>query len=102
MVDDEKPTPQIASVCLANASIELFSILFPLQSDLIQAESLNIISKHAKPISKVSSSRKYALQVNSVVAIVGSLKYMMIKKGSLKGATLPNMIFDLVKVCIAC
>ena len=47
---------------------------------------------------KISDQRKHSLILNSIVAIIGSLKYVMIKKGSLSSVKVSNYIEELVGV----
>ena len=83
-VPAKKPSPYLPSITLTDASISLFSILFPIQPSTIQEETLETLinfSKYNGP--KATLLRKHALQLNATVAIIGSLKYIAIKKGSI-------------------
>ena len=85
-------------MALSNASIELFSIVFPLQPPGVQESTMETFIKHTKYTgSTVSAARMYSLQLNASVAIVGSLKYVMVKKGAISSGKVPVAIQDLVE-----
>lgn len=91
--------PHQPSVLLANSAIELFSILFPLQPVETQEAGLEKMIRHVHfsggPLA--SESRIYSLRLNSCIAIIGSLKYVMMKRGNISSDRCHNLIKDLVE-----
>ena len=94
-----KPRPDQPSILLCDASIELFSIIFPFQSTEIQESTLEKMTRHAHfsggPIA--SENRIYSLRLNSCVALIGALKYAMIKKGTISSDKSHCLIRKLVE-----
>ncbi|KAI9105684.1 armadillo-type protein [Phlyctochytrium arcticum] len=92
------PSPSVLSVACADISIELFSVLFPLQNATYQESTMELlISLSQNTNSKIPASRKRALQLNILIAVIGCLKYVMVKKGSLASGKVSVAMRDLVE-----
>ena len=82
---------------LVNAAIELFSLIFPHQNVQTQETVMEQIIKSASYSGgKISSNRKFACQINSLVAVIGALKYVAAKKGQLASPKVAVAIRDLM------
>ncbi|KAJ3033026.1 hypothetical protein HDV00_006836 [Rhizophlyctis rosea] len=89
------PPPHVA---LVDAAIELFAILLPLQNAQVQESTMEQMIRIAKLLSnKVPAGRKRALEINSIVAVVGALKYVMARKGGVASGKVAVTIRDLVE-----
>ena len=97
--DIRKPLPHQPSVLLSDSAIELFSILFPLQPVELQESILEKILRYAHfpggPL--VTENRMYSLRLNSCVALIGALKYAMMKKGTISSDKSLNLVKNLVE-----
>ncbi|KAF9189684.1 hypothetical protein BGZ50_000632 [Haplosporangium sp. Z 11] len=72
------PKPRPVTTGVIDASIELFAILLPLQSSVLQGSMMDDLSKMLKNSTlDKNPGRKMAIQVNAVVAILGATKYAM-------------------------
>ncbi|KAF9113074.1 hypothetical protein BGX27_002279 [Mortierella sp. AM989] len=72
------PKPRPVATGIIDAAIELFAILLPLQSSALQGSLMDDLSKMLKTSTlDKNPGRKMAIQVNAVVAILGSTKYAM-------------------------
>ncbi|KAI8602311.1 armadillo-type protein [Dissophora ornata] len=72
------PKPRPTATGVIDAAIELFSILLPLQSSALQGSLLDDLSKMLKNSTlDKNPGRKMAIQVNTVVTILGATKYAM-------------------------
>ncbi|KAG0005572.1 hypothetical protein BGZ79_003817 [Entomortierella chlamydospora] len=72
------PKPRPVATGIIDAAIELFAILLPLQSSALQGSLMDDLSKMLKSSTlDKNPGRKMAIQVNAVVAILGSTKYAM-------------------------
>jgi HEAT repeat-containing protein 5 len=88
-----------ASVALVDSAIELFSLIFPLQNAQTQETILEQLIKAATHHSgRITPIRKAACQINSLVAIIGALKYIAGKKGQLQSPKVSVAIRDLMTV----
>ncbi|KAJ3190081.1 hypothetical protein HDU85_000372 [Gaertneriomyces sp. JEL0708] len=98
-----RPKPAPTSVALVDAAIELFALLLPLQNAASQdacLERLTVAAKHSGL--RIPPARKRATYVNSVAAVIGALKYAMVKKGSLGNGRAAVIIRDLVEESLIC
>ncbi|KAF9293013.1 hypothetical protein BGZ88_005891 [Linnemannia elongata] len=72
------PKPRPVATGVIDAAIELFSILLPLQSSVLQGSMMDDLSKMLKNSTlDKNPGRKMAIQVNAVVALLGATKYAM-------------------------
>ncbi|KAG0334962.1 hypothetical protein BG004_000194 [Podila humilis] len=72
------PKPKPVATGVIDAAVELFAILLPLQSGALQGSLVDGLSKMLKSsILDKNPGRKMAIQVNSVVALLGATKYAM-------------------------
>ncbi|KAF9207309.1 hypothetical protein BGZ49_000724 [Haplosporangium sp. Z 27] len=72
------PKPRPVATGIIDAAIELFAILLPLQSSALQGSLMDDLSKMLKNSTlDKNPGRKMAIQVNAVVALLGSTKYAM-------------------------
>ncbi|KAF9212639.1 hypothetical protein BGZ59_006487 [Podila verticillata] len=72
------PKPRPLATGVIDAAVELFSILLPLQSSALQGSLMDDLSKMLKNSTlDKNPGRKMAIQVNSVVALLGATKYAM-------------------------
>ncbi|KAG0088006.1 hypothetical protein BGZ92_006713 [Podila epicladia] len=72
------PKPRPVATGVIDAAVELFSILLPLQSSALQGSLMDDLSKMLKNSTlDKNPGRKMAIQVNSVVALLGATKYAM-------------------------
>ncbi|KAG0324957.1 hypothetical protein BGZ99_001259, partial [Dissophora globulifera] len=72
------PKPRPVATGVIDAAIELFAILLPLQSSALQGTLMDDLSKMLKNSTlDKNPGRKMAIQVNTVVAILGATKYAM-------------------------
>ncbi|KAF9169523.1 hypothetical protein BGX21_008690 [Mortierella sp. AD011] len=72
------PKPRPVATGIIDAAIELFAILLPLQSSALQGSLMDDLSRMLKSSTlDKNPGRKMAIQVNAVVAILGSTKYAM-------------------------
>jgi hypothetical protein len=94
-----KPLPQQPTVLLCDSAIELYSILFPLQTSEIQESSLERMKRHAHSAGGqlASESRVYSLRLNACVALLGCLKYVMMKKGNISSDKVHVLMKDIVE-----
>ncbi|KAI9012871.1 armadillo-type protein [Gaertneriomyces semiglobifer] len=98
-----RPKPAPTSVALVDAAIELFALLLPLQSAASQDACLERLIAAAKHSGlRIPPGRKRATYVNSVAAVIGALKYAMVKKGSLGNGRAAVIIRDLVEESLIC
>ncbi|KAH6568612.1 hypothetical protein BASA60_008568 [Batrachochytrium salamandrivorans] len=85
-----------AAVAVVDAAIELFSLLFPLQNAQAQETFIEYIFKSATfQGGKIMPIRKSAAQTNSLIAVVGVLKYVMVKRGQIASGKVSVAIRDL-------
>ncbi|KAF9084004.1 hypothetical protein BGX23_010924 [Mortierella sp. AD031] len=72
------PKPRPVATGVIDAAIELFAILLPLQSSVLQGSMMDDLSKMLKSSTlDKNPGRKMAIQVNAVVALLGATKYAM-------------------------
>ncbi|KAF9348960.1 hypothetical protein BGX34_002136 [Mortierella sp. NVP85] len=72
------PKPRPVATGIIDAAIELFAVLLPLQSSALQGSLIEELSKMLKSSSlDKNPGRKMAIQVNTVVAILGATKNAM-------------------------
>ncbi|KAF9898040.1 hypothetical protein BX616_004571, partial [Lobosporangium transversale] len=72
------PKPRPVATGVIDAAIELFAILLPLQSSALQGSLMDDLSKMLKSsVLDKNPGRKMAIQVNTVVALLGASKYAM-------------------------
>ena len=72
------PKPRPVATGVIDAAIELFAILLPLQSSVLQGSMMDDLSKMLKNSTlDKNPGRKMAIQVNAVVALLGATKYSM-------------------------
>lgn len=72
------PKPRPVATGVIDAAIELFAILLPLQSSVLQGSMMDDLSKMLKNSTlDKNPGRKMAIQVNAVVALLGATKYAM-------------------------
>ncbi|KAF9902676.1 hypothetical protein EC991_004634 [Linnemannia zychae] len=72
------PKPRPIATGVIDAAIELFAILLPLQSSVLQGSMMDDLSKMLKNSTlDKNPGRKMAIQVNAVVALLGATKYAM-------------------------
>ncbi|KAG9063326.1 hypothetical protein KI688_004208 [Linnemannia hyalina] len=72
------PKPRPVATGVIDAAIELFAILLPLQSSVLQGSMMDDLSKMLKNSTlDKNPGRKMAIQVNVVVALLGATKYAM-------------------------
>ena len=94
-----RPRSPPAHVGLVDAAIELFACLLPLQNAQVQESTMEQMIRIAKYMGgKVPPARKRALEINCIVAVIGSLKYVMARKGSLASGKVGVAMRDLVEV----
>ncbi|KAJ3091723.1 hypothetical protein HK102_013667 [Quaeritorhiza haematococci] len=100
-----RPDSMPISTAVIDAAIEMFALLFPLQSAHVQESTLEQMIKTAKPPQTSGKStatpqqigRRNAVHINMMVGVVGALKYVMVKKGTLASGRVPVAIRDLVE-----
>ncbi|KAI9365449.1 armadillo-type protein [Zopfochytrium polystomum] len=86
------------TVGTVNASIELFGLLFPLQSAQVQENTIEQLIKYSKYNGvKMSGARKLALQLNAATALLFALRAVIAKHGSLASERIPVATRDLVE-----
>ncbi|KAJ3336653.1 hypothetical protein HDU91_001715, partial [Kappamyces sp. JEL0680] len=89
--------PAPCQVSAVDSAIELFSVIFPLQNAQTQETVIEQLIKCATIQGfKVSPIRKTACQINSLVAVIGSLKYIAAKKGQISSPKVLVAIRDLM------
>lgn len=109
-----RPTPPPINISLINSSIELFAMLFSLQSSIIQESTLDYVRKvcsntnianPTQPAVLVNGVvsinpviRKNTCIINTLCAIVGVLKNIAVKRGDLNSEKVQTGIRDLVEV----
>ena len=94
------PPPQ-AGTTVVDSSIELFSVIFPLQNSQTQETVIEqLVMSSTSPSGRLTPLRKSACRMNSLVAIVGSLKHMSAKKGKISSPKITSIIRDLVLVIL--
>ncbi|KAF9435968.1 hypothetical protein BGZ76_005110, partial [Entomortierella beljakovae] len=72
------PKPRPVATSIIDTAIELFAILMPLQSSVLQGSLMEELSRMLKSsVLDKNPGRKMAIQVNTVVAILGATKYAM-------------------------
>ncbi|KAF9932214.1 hypothetical protein BGZ67_004856 [Mortierella alpina] len=72
------PKPRPVATGVIDAAIELFAILLPQQTSALQGSMMDDLSKMLKSSSlDKNPGRKMAIQVNTVVALLGATKYAM-------------------------
>lgn len=87
-----------ANVSVVDAAIELFALLFPLQNAQSQETLMEHLIKSATHKGgRITPIRKAACRLNSLVAIIGALKYISAKKGQLSSAKVSVFMRDLVQ-----
>ncbi|KAI8819328.1 armadillo-type protein [Fimicolochytrium jonesii] len=94
----KRPSPAPVGTATIDSAVELFALLLPLQNAAVQEslmEQLIILAKSQG--TKVPPLRKRSVQLNILVAILGSLRYVMGKKGSLASGKVGVQIRDLVE-----
>ncbi|KAJ3381907.1 hypothetical protein HDU92_005075 [Lobulomyces angularis] len=91
-----RPLPKPISICVVDSAIELFCLLFPLQSASVQEVTLENFIRLSKS-AKATVSRRNTFQVNVLTAIIGTLCYIMTKHGSLASGRVHVAIRDLVE-----
>lgn len=90
----QTPKPVPAASALVDYSIELFALIFPLQSALVQESHLEQLIKAVRhPKLEKSPGRKMALQVNMVICLLAIFKNIMNISGK-KGETSAPGIAD--------
>ncbi|KAJ3277917.1 hypothetical protein HK104_002844, partial [Borealophlyctis nickersoniae] len=93
-----RPLSPPASTGQVDAAIELFALLVPLQNAQVQETTMEQMIRLAKYVGgRVSPARKRAVEVNVIVAVIGVLKYAMVKKGGLASGKVGVTIRDLVE-----
>ncbi|KAL5034281.1 hypothetical protein BDV3_003842 [Batrachochytrium dendrobatidis] len=91
-----RPLSAPPGVAMVDAAIELFAFLFPLQT--LQTQEIfieSIIKSVTVQAGKVTPARKDAAQINSLISIIGALKYIMVKRGQLASGKVSVAIRDL-------
>lgn len=95
----KRPTPPPISVATIDSAVELFALLLPLQNAAVQESILEQLISLAKyQGTKIPVGRKRAMQLNILSALIGVLKYVMVKKGTLASGKVSVAIRDLVEV----
>ncbi|KAI8814722.1 armadillo-type protein [Cladochytrium replicatum] len=93
--DARAQTPTVAAV---EAAVELFSQVLPLQSNAMQELILDqLVKVHTYQGGKISVGRRNAAQLNILVALIGALKYIMAKKGTLGSGRTPQLIWEIAE-----
>ncbi|KAJ3413597.1 hypothetical protein HDV05_007822 [Chytridiales sp. JEL 0842] len=88
------PTSSVAAI---DASITLFASVFALQAPAQQEVNLETLAKAIKcSIPKVPASRKSALQLNILMALIMMLKSMALRNASIKNAKAIEIIRSMV------
>ncbi|KAL2916610.1 hypothetical protein HK105_203722 [Polyrhizophydium stewartii] len=92
-----RPAPPPANIAVVDAAVELFSMLFPLQTAQAQETFAEHIFKTATfQGGKLTPVRKAAAQINSLVAVIGLLKYVMVKRGQIASGKVSVTIREMV------
>ncbi|CAG8571263.1 21017_t:CDS:10 [Cetraspora pellucida] len=85
-----KPVPAVSA--LVDYSIELFALIFPLQSALVQESYLEQLIKAVRhPKLEKSPGRKMALQVNMVICLLTIFKNIMHVSGKKGESSVPSI-----------
>lgn len=84
-----------------DAAIELFSILFPLQNVIVQESTMESLLKTIRT-GKGPQSRRNTFFINVMTAIVGSLCYIMMRRGKLANDRVVNSVQEMAYVCRDC
>ncbi|KAJ3020660.1 hypothetical protein HKX48_000454 [Thoreauomyces humboldtii] len=96
-----RPAPSPIPFATIDAAIEVFALLLPLQNASVQEsllEQLITLAKNQNVGTKTQTSpRKRSVQLNILCAIIGALKYVMVKKGALASGKVAVAIRDLVE-----
>ena len=88
-----------STVALTDSAIELFSLIFPLQNAQTQETVMEQLIKAATyQGGRVTPIRKFASQINTLIAVIGALKYVAGKKGQLQSQKVSVAIRDLMSV----
>ncbi|CAG8605848.1 6771_t:CDS:10, partial [Racocetra fulgida] len=86
------PKPVPAASALVDYSIDLFALIFPLQSALVQESYLEQLIKAVRhPKLEKSPGRKMALQVNMVICLLAIFKNIMNISGKKGEASVPSI-----------
>ncbi|KAI8808458.1 armadillo-type protein [Cladochytrium replicatum] len=94
----EDARAQIPTVAAVDAAAELFSQVLPLQSNAMQESILDqLVKVHKYQGGKMSVGRRNAAQLNILVALIGALKYIMAKKGTLGAGRTPQLIWEIAE-----
>jgi hypothetical protein len=89
--------PVTSNIGVVNAAIELFALLFPIQNAQTQETLVEQLVKAATfQGGRITPIRKASCQLNALVAIVGSLKYIAAKKGQLASPKVAVGIRELI------
>lgn len=82
---------------MVDAAIELYSKLFPIQGSNHQETCNEYFLKVTKYLeTKIWPGKKEAVQTNLIIAILGSLKYILKNQGSLKSNKVASQIQELI------
>ncbi|KAI8611756.1 armadillo-type protein [Chytriomyces sp. MP71] len=88
--------PLVTPIASVDSSIQLFSLLFPMQQSIHQEGALDQFSKCLKYAgNKVSAGRKLAVQINILVALLLTLKSVANKNGNLASDKVSSGIRDI-------
>lgn len=92
------PSPE-AGITVVDSSIELFSMIFPMQNAQTQETVIEqLVMSSTFPSGRLTPLRKAACRMNSLVAILGSLKNISAKKGKISSPKIASIIRDFVLV----
>ncbi|KAI8902903.1 armadillo-type protein [Globomyces pollinis-pini] len=95
----ELPVP--ASVSVVDAAIELFALIFPLQNVQTQETVMEQLIKAANHQGgRITPIRKASCLINSLVAVIGALKYAAAKKGTLGSGKVLVAMRDLANIVV--
>ncbi|KAI8907094.1 armadillo-type protein [Powellomyces hirtus] len=96
-----RPAPSPIPIATIDAAVELFALLLPLQNAAVQESMLEQLITQAKNQNLGTklppSAKKRSIQLNIISAIIGALKYVMVKKGNLASGKVAVAIRDLVE-----
>ncbi|KAJ3334341.1 hypothetical protein HDU76_000034 [Blyttiomyces sp. JEL0837] len=93
-----RPAFKYLLVDAIDSAIDIFAMIFPLQSAEVQESVLESLIKYVKNHgSKAASGKALANQINIITAIVRSLKSVALKHGQIGSERVPVAIRDLVE-----
>jgi len=91
------PVSPPLNIGMVDAAIELYSKLFPIQGSNHQETCNEYFLKVTKYLeTKIWPGKKEAVQTNLIIAILGSLKYILKNQGSLKSNKVASQIKELI------